>query len=225
MNLPTSLTMLRIFLVPLLVVVLLAPPLRWWDQPYFGESSPALREMVGVGIFLVAAITDFFDGWLARRRNQVTTLGILLDPLADKLLTSAAFISLVQLDRVNLAGPAGAESVPVAPAWMVVIIVGREFVVSGLRSILATRGIALPASVWGKLKTTSQMVAIVLLILTNTLDRWAGFGFVGIWALWASVALALWSAVDYLVKFFRAIPELAQERPAAGPRRREAGTP
>jgi CDP-diacylglycerol--glycerol-3-phosphate 3-phosphatidyltransferase len=95
MNLPTTLTVIRIFLTPLLVVVLLAPPLRLWDNPFWGETGPPLREICGVGIFLLAALTDALDGWLARRRNQVTTLGTLLDPIADKLLTSAAFISLV----------------------------------------------------------------------------------------------------------------------------------
>lgn len=220
MNLPTSLTVLRIFLVPLLVAVLMAPPLRLWDQPFFGdEAYPPLREALAVGIFLLAALTDALDGWIARRRNQVTTLGTLLDPIADKLLTSAAFISLVQTPRLYLRTPGvEAEFVPVAPAWMVVIIVGREFVVSGLRSILATRGIALPASLWGKLKTGSQVLAIVLLIFTNTLDRWGRWGEIGIVALWISVLLALVSAGDYVVKFIRLAPELAEEpaRPVRG---------
>lgn len=215
MNLPTTLTVLRIFLTPLLVAVLLAPPLRLWDRPFFfGDDGPPLRELLGVGIFLLGALTDALDGYIARRRRQVTKLGTLLDPIADKLLTSSAFISLVQMQREFLRGPAEASSlfVPVAPAWMVVIIVGREFVVSGLRSILATRGVALPASVLGKLKTGSQVVAIVLLIFTNTLDRWGRYGVLGVWALWISVALALWSAVDYIVKFVRLAPHLSEER-------------
>jgi CDP-diacylglycerol---glycerol-3-phosphate 3-phosphatidyltransferase len=213
MNLPTALTVTRIFLVPLLVAVLLAPPLRLWDKPFFSDSYPPLREALGITIFLLAAATDFLDGYLARRRNQVTTLGTLLDPIADKLLTSAAFISLVQMPRMNLMH-SGFEFVPVAPAWMVVIIIGREFIVSGLRSILATRGIAMPASVWGKLKTGSQIVAISLLILTNTLDRWGRYGYLGIIALWLSVVFALWSAADYVVKFVRAVPHLTDEGPA-----------
>lgn len=195
MNLPTTLTVARIFLVPFLVVVLLAPPSRWADSPFFSEGGPALRELLGVGIFLLASLTDLLDGWLARRRNQVTSLGALLDPIADKLLTSAAFISLVQMD-----GPKG---FPVAPAWMVVIIVGREFAVSGLRSILATRGIALPASPLGKIKTVSEMVAIVLLILTNSLERWGQYGFLGVGALWLAMFLALFSGADYLIRFLR----------------------
>jgi CDP-diacylglycerol--glycerol-3-phosphate 3-phosphatidyltransferase len=209
MNLPTTLTVVRIFLVPFLVVVLLAPPTRLVDTPFFGEFSPALREILGVTIFLVAAITDFFDGWLARRRNQVTTLGTLLDPIADKLLMTSAFISLVEMG--------------LAPAWMVVIIIGREFIVSGLRSVLATRGVALPASKLGKWKTTSQAVAIVLLILTGTLDRLADLGFVGRWALFVSVALALASAAGYVRHFLRVVP-LNETREEAGQVRSDAGS-
>ena len=189
MNLPTALTVFRIFLVPFLVVVLLAPPSRLADTPFFGSSSPAPREMLGVAIYLLASLTDFLDGWLARRRNQVTTLGTLLDPIADKLLMSAAAISLVEMG--------------LAPAWMVVVIIGREFIVSGLRSVLATQGIAMPASSWGKSKTVAQAVAIVLLILTNSLERMAGWGQVGVWALWVAVVLALVSAGEYVLRFFR----------------------
>jgi CDP-diacylglycerol--glycerol-3-phosphate 3-phosphatidyltransferase len=196
MNLPTFLTVLRIFMVPLLVVVLLAPPWKLADTPFFGEGTPAPRELIGVAIFLVASLLDWLDGWLARRRNQVTTLGALLDPIADKLLMSAAFISLVQLE--------------LAPAWMVVIIVGREFVVSGLRSILAVRGTAMSASRWGKLKTGSQVVAIPLLILTRTLEEMVGLRWLGYAALWVSMLLALYSAGDYVVKFLRAAPEIVR---------------
>ncbi len=197
MNLPTILTIFRIFLVPILVVVLLAPPSRLADTPLFGAASPALREVLGVAIFLLATVTDILDGWLARRRRQVTVIGTLLDPLADKLLTSAAFISLVAMG--------------LAPAWMVVIIIGREFVVSGLRSVLLTRGIVLPASPWGKLKTASQVVAIVLLILTRTLDRWGRYGVLGVAALWVSMLLALGSAAHYVWKAVRIAPGLLAE--------------
>src|SRR5258707_10072262 len=136
-NVPNSLTLLRIFLVPFLVVVLLTK--------FYG------REYVGLTIFLVAAVTDFFDGWIARRSNKITRLGALLDPIADKLLMSAAFISLVELQ--------------LAPAWMVVIIIGREFAVTGLRSIAAQHGVTIAASPLGKSKTISQVVAIALLII------------------------------------------------------------
>lgn len=214
MNLPNALTVFRIFLVPFLVAVLLAPPLRLWDSPFFGGDSPTRRELLGVGIFLLAALTDFLDGFLARRRNQITNLGKLLDPIADKLLTSAAFISLIQTPRLFLQG-GGADPrgfVPVVPAWMAVVIVGREFIVSGLRSILATRGVALPASALGKLKTVSQIVAISLLILTNSLERWARLGFLGLGALWLAMLLALVSAADYVAKFVRLMPLLSETR-------------
>jgi CDP-diacylglycerol--glycerol-3-phosphate 3-phosphatidyltransferase len=209
MNLPTSLTLLRIFLVPFLVVVLLAPPF------IFGERSGpdprvapdgdgaaertvlpglTLREILGVTIFFLASATDFLDGFLARRRNQVTTLGTLLDPVADKLLTSAAFISLVQIG--------------LAPAWMVVIIVSREFAVSGLRSVAARAGLTMGASPWGKAKTISQVVAIPLLILTNAIRRWSLPTQLGTVALWVAMILALVSMADYLRRFGRLFPDL-----------------
>jgi CDP-diacylglycerol--glycerol-3-phosphate 3-phosphatidyltransferase len=175
-NLPNALTLFRIFLVPFLVVVLLTK--------FTG------REFVGLSIFLVAAITDFFDGWVARRRNQTTKMGALLDPIADKLLTSAAFISLVEMDPRHV------------PAWMVVIIIGREFAVSGLRSIAAQQGVTIAASPLGKGKMVSQVIAISLLILGYELGQFRVMGTV---ALWAVMAFALASGVDYFAKFIRAV--------------------
>jgi CDP-diacylglycerol--glycerol-3-phosphate 3-phosphatidyltransferase len=185
LNLPNSLTLLRILFVPLLVVVLLTPP--WAVAEWFG----AWHEIVAVLIFLVAAATDWLDGYLARSRGQVTTLGKLLDPIADKLLTTSAFISLVELR--------------LAPAWMIVVIVGREFVVSGMRSIAASRGWVMAASRWGKYKTASQVVAIVLLILTNRLGGLFPYGNLGVLALWVVLALALVSMVHYLVLFLKTV--------------------
>jgi CDP-diacylglycerol--glycerol-3-phosphate 3-phosphatidyltransferase len=173
-NLPNSLTLLRIFLVPILVVVLL--------------TKFSGREYVGLGIFLIAAITDFFDGYFARKYNQMTRLGALLDPIADKLLMSAAFISLVELG--------------LARAWMIVIIIGREFAVSGLRSIAAQQGVTIAASPLGKWKMISQVVAIALLILGYQLGE---FLFIGNIALWVVMAFALASGVDYFIKFSRAV--------------------
>src|SRR5580765_5714648 len=135
MNLPNALTLSRIFLVPVLVAVLLTK----YDVK------------MAATIFLAASMTDLLDGYLARKRGQVTTLGILLDPMADKLLISSAFISLVQLQ--------------VVPAWMVVIIIGREFAVSGLRSIASAQGFTIDASELGKIKMATQVAAITLLIL------------------------------------------------------------
>src|SRR5713226_3947066 len=171
-NLPNSLTLFRIFLVPFLVVVLLTK----------------FSDFVGLGIFLVAAITDYFDGYFARRLKKTTRLGTLLDPIADKLLMSAAFISLVELG--------------LAKAWMVVIIIGREFAVSGLRSIAAQHGVTIAASPLGKGKTISQTIAIALLILGYELGE---FRFVGEIALWVVMIFALGSGVDYFVKFSRSV--------------------
>jgi len=189
MNLPNFLTISRIFAVPLLVVVLLT-------RVY----NPA-REVVGLSIylatliFLMASITDYFDGYLARKRQQVSTLGMLLDPVADKLLTSAAFISLVELKWV--------------PAWMVVIIIGREFAVSGLRSIAASQGFTIDASDLGKMKMVTQVVAITLTILQNVF-RWL-FPFSKL-ALWLVVIIALVSAVDYFRRFWRKVDNRVKAR-------------
>jgi len=145
-NLPNALTLSRIFIVPLLVVVLLTPVSEAW----LGVPSYIL----GVSIFVVAALTDYFDGKLARRWHQVSKLGKLLDPIADKLLISAALISLVENH--------------LAPAWAVVIIVGREFAVTGLRSIAATEGVIISASRMGKFKMVAQVVTVGLLILSTS---------------------------------------------------------
>lgn len=173
-NLPNALTLLRIFLVPFLVVVLLTK----FDG----------REIVGLLIFLTAVTTDFLDGWLARRRGEITTLGTLLDPIADKLLISAAFISLVELG--------------LAPAWMVVVVIGREFAVSGLRAIASGRGIVISASGWGKAKMFTQIAAVVLLILALRHQVFVPAGRI---ALWVVVALALASGTEYFVRFLRRI--------------------
>src|ERR1700746_1703140 len=147
MNLPNSLTPLRIFFVPLLVVVLLT------RQPNFNFLGlPIHFEVWGVLILLVAAATDVMDGYLARSRKEITTLGILLDPIADKLLISAAFISLVEMGLMQ--------------AWMVVIIIGREFMVMGLREIASVEGLIIPASPLGKMKMILQVLAGCAVILT-----------------------------------------------------------
>jgi len=142
-NLPNALTLSRIFIVPLLVVVLLTP---------LSENLGVPRYILALVIFVAASLTDYFDGKIARRRKQVSKLGKLLDPIADKLLISAALISLVENH--------------LAPAWAVVIIVGREFAVTGLRSIAATEGVVISASRMGKFKMVAQVVTVGLLILS-----------------------------------------------------------
>jgi CDP-diacylglycerol---glycerol-3-phosphate 3-phosphatidyltransferase len=191
LNLPNGLTLLRIFLVPFLVVVLLTK----FDG----------REIVGLIIFLTATATDFFDGWLARRRGQITTLGTLLDPIADKLLISAAFISLVELG--------------LAPAWMVVVVVGREFAVSGLRAIASGYGLVIPASSWGKAKMFTQILAVSLLILAIR-RRAVPLPVIGISledlakaALWIVVAVALISGTQYFARFLQRVMSFTGPQP------------
>jgi CDP-diacylglycerol--glycerol-3-phosphate 3-phosphatidyltransferase len=178
MNLPNALTVSRIVLVPLLVVVLLT---KFEGRMILGVR----KELVGAAIFGVASLTDWLDGYLARRRQQVTPLGQVMDPLADKLLVSAALISLVQME--------------LAPAWMVAIIIGREFAVTGLRSVAYSRGIVIPASPLGKVKMIAQVVAILGLILGR--DHLRGFFVIGEMALWIVVVAALVSGVQYFRQF------------------------
>jgi CDP-diacylglycerol--glycerol-3-phosphate 3-phosphatidyltransferase len=172
MNLPISLTFLRIFFVPLVVVLLL--------------TSGRNMDLWAVVVFLLAATTDLLDGYLARKRGQVTSLGILLDPIADKLLTSAAFISLVYLHLVS--------------AWMAMIIIGREFAVSGLRAIASAEGFSLEVSELGKTKMVFQVVAITVIILERRLPLLRLPGNV---LLWMVVLFALASAGQYFISFWK----------------------
>jgi CDP-diacylglycerol--glycerol-3-phosphate 3-phosphatidyltransferase len=182
-NVPNALTAFRILLVPVLVVVIL--------------TRPEQHEGISVGIFLLAAATDWLDGWLARRNSQVTTLGALLDPLADKLLIAGALISLVEVGR--------------APAWMVVIIIGREFAVTGLRAIAAEQGIAIAAREWGKVKMVVQVVCIVALLMSQEQDAELAPGLLGQLdllmkplgdaLLWGTVLVSAISAIDYFRLF------------------------
>ena len=217
-NLPNYITLARIVVVPLLVVVLLTPEADRW----FGISGYALA----IALFLMAALTDIVDGHLARRRNQVSTLGKFLDPIADKLLISAALIVLVEKQ--------------LAPSWVVAIIIGREFVITGLRSVAASEGLIVEAQTLGKLKMWAQCVAVVALLVAaangnppvsnfdldypaffwrvaevqtafaNLVDfglthnDWKVFGYlVGRGALWLAMILSLWSMWDYFAYFFK----------------------
>ena len=178
MNLPNALTVTRIFLVPLLVVVLLT---QFEGRQILGVP----KELVGAAIFALASLTDWADGYLARRRKQITPLGQFIDPLADKLLILAALISLVQME--------------LAPAWMVAVIIGREFAVTAFRSIAYARGVMVPASPLGKIKMVAQVVAVLALILGH-----GGRGemiVIGKAALWVVVVAAMVSAADYFRRF------------------------
>lgn len=182
MNLPNFLTLSRIFLVPFLVVFLITRSQNW--------------EIWGTVLFLCAAATDYLDGYFARKRQQVTTLGTLLDPIADKLLISGAFISLVEMGLV--------------PAWMVVIIIGREFAVSGLRNIAAAEGFTIQASRMGKTKMVSQVIAVTLVILGN---RFGGtVQFLAKMALIGVVVFALISMVQYFQMFWGKIDQSVKYR-------------
>lgn len=178
MNLPNALTLGRIFLVPLLVVVLMTQP---DGRQLFGVSW----QLLGAAIFGIASFTDWLDGFLARRRHQVTGLGQWMDPLADKLLVTAALISLVQLG--------------LAPAWLVAVILGREFAVTVLRSIVHARGHTMPASPLGKVKLIAEVTAILVLILGQ--DHLQGFVVIGNYALWVAAVTAVISGVGYSRRF------------------------
>ena len=182
MNLPNSLSVVRIFLVPVLVSVLLT---KFEGRMVLGMPV----ELVAAAIFGIASLTDWLDGYLARRRKQVTTLGQILDPLADKLLISATLISLVQLDLVQ--------------SWMVAVIIGREIAVTGLRNLAYSRGLTMPASGMGKLKMASQVTAILLLLLGW--ERVPMLVVLGKGAMWVVLITALVSAVDYYQGFQRAM--------------------
>jgi CDP-diacylglycerol--glycerol-3-phosphate 3-phosphatidyltransferase len=199
MNLPNSLTVARMFLVPLLVVVLFTE--------FEGRRILGLpKELVGAAIFGLASLTDWLDGYLARRRRQITWLGQMLDPIADKLLTSAAFVSLIQMG--------------LAPAWMVAVIIGRELAVTTLRGIAYARGVVIPASPLGKIKMVAQVVAILALILGEE-ERLQPLAMVGYAALWVVVAAALISAADYYRRFSR-IPAKVETFPTVEQRRTKA---
>ena len=185
MNVPNALTILRIFFVPLLVAALVQ------DRNLLaGSPFPVTNEWLALAIFLFAAGTDLLDGYLARRWKQVTTVGILLDPIADKLLISAALVSLVQ--------------VRVLPAWMAIMIIGREFAVSGLRQIAAAEGYTITANDLGKTKMFSQVVAVSCMLLAV---RHPALHQPGMILMWIVVVFGILSAVSYFRKFWRKVDE------------------
>jgi CDP-diacylglycerol--glycerol-3-phosphate 3-phosphatidyltransferase len=190
MNLPNILTIARIFFAPLLVAALVQDTFMLHFQ-----GVVITNEWLALAIFLSAAATDMLDGYLARRWGQVTTIGTLLDPIADKLLISAALIALVQVRAV--------------PAWMVILIVGREFAISGLRSIAAAEGYTIRASDLGKTKMVAQVAAISVALLStrHPLLREGAY-----WMMWLVVAFAIFSAVGYFRKFWRKVDVRIKKR-------------
>lgn len=190
-NLPNSITFVRILSIPLLIWVLSTPRL---------SSVHGEKELLASVLFIAASITDGIDGYLARKRGQITTMGILLDPLADKMLIASAYITLVQFDP------------SLVPAWVAVIVIGREFLVSGLRGIAASEGFTIEASDLGKFKMVVQIVSVVAVILDHRWKEWPLFGayfFPVHWiawsAIWFMVCVSLASAVDYFAAFWSKI--------------------
>jgi CDP-diacylglycerol---glycerol-3-phosphate 3-phosphatidyltransferase len=167
LNLPNVLTLLRILLVPVLVAALV-------QEGGGGDTLAAV-------VFVLASITDALDGWIARRQKSVSTFGKLMDPLADKLLVTAALVSLVSLDRVS--------------AWVAMVIIAREFAVTGLRQLAMEHGEVIPASIWGKIKTVAQVAMVLVLILVENSPTWVDA------LVWVTVAITVVSGADYFFGF------------------------
>jgi CDP-diacylglycerol--glycerol-3-phosphate 3-phosphatidyltransferase len=196
MNLPNSITMSRIIMIPLFL---------WILSPHFPWQGHGAQEIAASILFVLASITDGLDGYLARRRGQITTMGMLLDPLADKIMVTAAFVALV------------AYNPEVVKVWIVVVIIGREFLISGLRSIAASEGFTVTASELGKLKTVVQIVSVVSAILAHRWDSWQ-IGPIAIPVKWYAIAaiyfavlVAIISAVDYFIGFWRKIDHASKD--------------
>jgi len=197
-NLPNSITLSRICSIPLLI---------WILSSHQFEGSHGEKELLASALFVLASMTDGIDGYLARKRGQITTMGILLDPLADKLLIAAAFVTLVQFN------PA------LVPAWIAVIIIGREFLVSGLRSIAASEGFTIEDSDLGKFKMLVQIISVVAVILDHRWQEWPIYGpyffpvhWIARLAIWFMVLLSLVSATDYFVAFWGKIDRRVVKR-------------
>ena len=191
MNLPNKLTVFRVILILPFVLLLLGSAQGWsWFGSLFGEGS-YVPEYLALAVFIVASLTDMLDGKIARKYNLVTNFGKFMDPLADKLLVCAAMIALVEMGRI--------------PSWIVVIIISREFIISGFRLIASDKGVVIAASYWGKFKTTFQMIMICLMIVEDA-PPFAGlgngriFGILTAVIMWVALALTVISLVDYIVK-------------------------
>jgi len=182
------------------------PLLLWMLSPRFPWQGDGTQELAASLLFILASITDGVDGYLARKRGQITTMGILLDPLADKIMVTAAFIALV------------AYNPPVVKVWIAVVIIGREFLISGLRSIASSEGFTIQASDLGKLKTVIQIVAVITAILAHRWFQWDFWGFIvpvkwtAITAIYFATLVSIISAIDYLVGFWKRVDHAAVDR-------------
>ncbi|MEH6946426.1 CDP-diacylglycerol--glycerol-3-phosphate 3-phosphatidyltransferase [Peribacillus asahii] len=185
MNLPNKITLSRIFLIPIFLIIMLVP-FSWGDLS-LGDYSLPVTHFVGALLFIIASTTDWIDGYYARKYNMVTNLGKFLDPLADKLLVSAALIVLVDLDLMY------------GQAWIAIVIISREFAVTGLRLVLAGTGEVVAANQLGKIKTWAQIVAISALLLHNLPFAMISLPFANI-ALWIALIFTIWSGYDYFAK-------------------------
>ncbi|MFT8321219.1 MAG: CDP-diacylglycerol--glycerol-3-phosphate 3-phosphatidyltransferase [Bacillus sp. (in: firmicutes)] len=183
MNLPNKITISRIFLIPVFLVIMLVD-FSWGNMTLLGVTLPVAHFIGGI-IFIIASTTDWIDGYYARKYNLVTNLGKFLDPLADKLLVSAALIVLVNFQ--------------LTPAWITIVIISREFAVTGLRLVLAGGGEVVAANMLGKIKTWAQIVAISALLLHNMIFELASIPFADI-ALWIALLFTIWSGWDYFAK-------------------------
>ncbi|VEI08832.1 CDP-diacylglycerol--glycerol-3-phosphate 3-phosphatidyltransferase [Kurthia zopfii] len=181
MNIPNRITVSRICLIPIFVLVMVLD-FRWGDITLLGATMP-VEHLVGGIIFIVASLTDWIDGYYARKHDLVTNMGKFLDPLADKLLVSAAFILLIEIsDKV--------------PAWIIIVIISREFAVTGLRLICAEQGEVVAANQLGKIKTWAQIVAITLLLLHNVIFEMWNFP-ADVIMLWVALGFTVWSGIEY----------------------------
>lgn len=183
MNLPNKITVSRIFLIPLILIILTID--FNWGEINIGNNSLPVTQLVAGIIFIFASITDWLDGYIARKYNLITNMGKFLDPLADKLLVSAAFIMLIELQ--------------IAPAWIVIVIISREFAITGFRLVASGEGVVLAASSMGKLKTVSQILAVILLMLNNFPFSYTSIPFDMI-MLYIALIFTVWSGLDYFVK-------------------------
>ncbi|TYP77583.1 CDP-diacylglycerol--glycerol-3-phosphate 3-phosphatidyltransferase [Paenibacillus methanolicus] len=189
MNLANKITLARIFLVPIIMFLLLINVNL--NELSFADFSITWNQILATLIFIVAAATDGLDGYIARKNKIVTNLGKLLDPLADKLLVAAVLISLVEMDKVD--------------AWIAIVIISREFAVTGLRQIALLEGAVLAASTWGKWKTAVQITMIIALLLNNFPFTFIDIPFDQI-SSWAAALITVYSGIDYFVKNKNLIP-------------------